>query len=178
MGGQKALLPAHTTPARAHTRQQQAPRGPTAQGSRIFFNPRILWTSRLKRGTHVQIDALHGIDIPRRTRTPHDVSACPKSQHPQKPKDHCTESLHFCTPTRNRYFSALLHQIAQEFRNDPESLQFSSWKPRSPYLIPLFPDSLLFSSYHSRSPLFRTPHGQRRRAVFIFDSHVPAGGKG
>ena len=69
--------------------------------------------------------------------------------------DHCTESLHFCTPTRIRYFSAVLHQFAHGFRNDPESLQCSCWKPRSRYLIPLFPDSLVFCRYHPRSPLFR-----------------------
>ena len=35
------------------------------------------------------------------------------------------------------------------------SLQCSCWKPRSRYLIPLFPDSLVFCRYHPRSPLFR-----------------------
>ena len=66
----------------------------------------------------------------------------------------------FAPPHEIATFSAPLHQIAQEFRNDPESLQFSSWKPRSLYLIPLFLDSLLFSCYYSRSPLFRTPQPQ------------------
>eukprot|EP01043_Picozoa_sp_COSAG02_P120890 COSAG02_NODE_57694_length_279_cov_14.294444_1_plen_89_part_10 len=54
----------------------------------FFLTKRILPTSRLKRGTHVQIDAFHGKDIPRRTRTPHDVSCMPKVPTPPKTKTH------------------------------------------------------------------------------------------